>query len=76
MSTRNPTIGGSGNPQLTAMRMIDPTAVIARVKLAIKTHNGLLTDAALELGVSKRTLSRWIKAHDLDAFVQDARGAR
>lgn len=64
----------SGNLKLAALRVIDPAAVIARVKLAIKTHNGVLTGAARELGISKRTLDRWIKAHQLEKFVASVRG--
>lgn len=45
---------------LGALRIYDPEAWRLRVRAAMAAHAGRIVDAARELGVSGRTLTRWL----------------
>jgi ActR/RegA family two-component response regulator len=51
----------SGNPQLSADRIIDKKQTHKKVLAAVKQAGGNLSAAARELGITKRTLSRWLE---------------
>jgi hypothetical protein len=49
-----------GISQMGALRVADPKEFERRLRLAMKAADGRLPDAAEELGVSARQLSRWL----------------
>jgi ActR/RegA family two-component response regulator len=57
------TIFRSGNPELS-VQMLGPWGQAhLRVKLALKESQGNIAEASRRLGVSERTLYRWMVAH-------------
>lgn len=64
----------ANNPKLSAEAVSDPTGFHKKVKAAIKRHKGSVTEAAKDLGVSRRTLCRYIeKSGELQGAVAGAR---
>lgn len=53
----------SGNPELS-LAMLGPWGTAhLRVKKALQEAQGNLNEASRKLGVSTRTIQRWLKAH-------------
>jgi transcriptional regulator of acetoin/glycerol metabolism len=50
----------SGNLTLSARRHTDKSKARAEILAAVKAAKGNLTEAARRLGITKRTLSRWL----------------
>jgi hypothetical protein len=46
---------------LNALRILEPHRWALRVRLAMSESSGHLDPAASELGVSRRTLTRWLR---------------
>ena len=46
--------------RVAALRIADPPAWAGRVRAAMTAHQGRVAHAAAELGVSWRTLMRWL----------------
>lgn len=53
----------SNNPKLTALWAVNPTRAKAAVKKALRSASTIAA-AAEELGVTRRTLTRWMTAHE------------
>jgi len=53
----------SGNPKLTALRVLDEPQFIRIISIAIARHRGVLTNAAKSLKVHRNTLTRWIEQY-------------
>ena len=53
----------SGNAKLSVLRLSDPQAALEVVKAAIRQAGGNVTAAASLLGMSRRTLYRWLFDH-------------
>jgi transcriptional regulator of acetoin/glycerol metabolism len=51
----------TSNRILSARLITDPNGVIREVQLALQRSHGVIADAAERLGVSRRTLFRWIE---------------
>jgi len=49
------------NPQLSAERIVDPEGFERKVRRALAAHKGDVTEAARTLGISRRTLTRYIE---------------
>jgi len=49
------------NPKFSAERVVDPEAFERRCAAALKKSKGNVQEAARELGVSRRTLTRYIE---------------
>jgi transposase-like protein len=54
----------------------DPTRARAEIVAALETYGGNVTRAALELGVTRRQLTRWIGRERLWLEVSEARSER
>lgn len=50
----------SGNPDLSAQRWSDKARWKKQIVAAVKEAHGNLSAAARSLGITKRTLSRWL----------------
>lgn len=64
----------TGNPQLVAMMIADPERACVQIRAALRKHKGSVTEAARELGVARRSLTRWIRAHR--SLAKEAKEAR
>lgn len=64
----------SGNPQLVAMMIADPERACGQIRAALRKHKGSVTDAARELSITRRSLTRWIAAHR--ALAKEVKEAR
>jgi ActR/RegA family two-component response regulator len=64
----------SGNHELSTLRQANPKAAQRRVKDAVRKAGGNLSAAARELGIAKRTLTRWL-AED-ENFAHEVRALR
>lgn len=64
----------TGNPQLVAMMIADPEKAIEQLRAALRKHKGSVTEAARELGIARRSLTRWMSAHRV--LVKEAKAAR
>lgn len=53
----------SGNPKLSALRILDPAGAATKIKMALRTARGDVGEAAEKLGVNRRSLFRWIHDH-------------
>jgi DNA-binding NtrC family response regulator len=53
----------SGNPKLSALRILDPAGAAMKIKLALRAARGDVGEAAEKLGVNRRSLFRWIHDH-------------
>lgn len=54
-------MGAPKNPKLSAERVSDPDAWQRRCEVAIRRARGVVQEAARELGVTRRTLTRYIE---------------
>jgi DNA-binding NtrC family response regulator len=53
----------SGNPKLSALRILDPASAALKITLALRAAHGDVGEAAEKLGVNRRSLFRWIADH-------------
>lgn len=51
----------SGNPQLVALMIAAPQQAHAKIRAAMRGRS--VTEAAIKLGVNRRTLTRWLEQH-------------
>ena len=61
----------SGNPYLSADIAANPAKAHAAIKEAVARSDGNLSEAARKLGITKRTLSRWLEM--APAFAREIR---
>lgn len=54
-------MGAPHNPKLSAERVSDPDIFERRCETAIRRAKGVVQEAARELGVTRRTLTRYIE---------------
>jgi hypothetical protein len=64
----------SGNPKLSALRILDPAGAAMKIKIALRQACGDVGEAAEKLGVNRRSLFRWI--HDHPELAQELRKMR
>jgi hypothetical protein len=55
-----------------ALKVADPKEWASTVKQAMKANGGRITDAAVALGVSPRTLFRWLALPPLENVAKSA----
>lgn len=68
-------MAAANNVRLSAERQFDSVGFNRKVMTALSNANGSVTDAAKALGVSRRTLCRWIEENrELQRTVKDERG--
>jgi len=58
-----PGFAGSGNAQLSALRILDEPQFVHIIGLALARHRGFIINAAKSLKVNRNTLGRWIKKY-------------
>jgi hypothetical protein len=64
----------SGNPKLSALRILDPAKAAMKITMALRAAHGDVGVAAEKLGVNRRSIFRWIEAHpELGAEVKRLR---
>jgi transposase-like protein len=56
-------MAASSNRTLSARYVAEPKLVVIECRIAIKLRNGSISEAARKLGISRRTLHRWIREH-------------
>jgi transcriptional regulator with PAS, ATPase and Fis domain len=63
----------SGNTRLSALKISNPEVWLRMVRTAMRRNQGDVMAAAVELGVSRRTLYGWIEEHPEIRDYQKAR---
>jgi transcriptional regulator with PAS, ATPase and Fis domain len=67
-------MAAANNVSLSAERQFDSDGFKKKIKAAIHKARGSVTDAAKILGVSRRTMCRWLEeSHELQVVVNGAR---
>lgn len=53
----------SGNAKLSALKIADPAAWLAKVRAVMRRNQGDVMAVAMELRVSRRTVYGWLEEH-------------
>jgi DNA-binding NtrC family response regulator len=70
-------MAAASNVRLSAERQFDSDGFKKKIRAAIHKAHGSVTGAAKILGVSRRTMCRWLEeSRDLQVVVSGARGVR